>query len=100
MNLAIVANITGPGDYNFKDFLEDGEIGTNIDVAERIGPDPNFTHYMNYNVGPNPATLHVISLTDNPIKATFSGQLYPEEGNEVVTITNGFLDTELSTDTY
>lgn len=99
-NLVIYGSITGPGDYNFNDFPEDGEIGVNIDLAGLLDSPSEYGHYMNYDDGAEPATFHVISFSNNHIKATFSGKLYQEDGNKVVTITNGKLNTDLSTDSY
>lgn len=99
-NLIIYGSITGPGDYHFTDFPEDGEFGGNIDLKSLDENTSSLDHYMNYDVGAEPATLHVTSFSNNHITATFSGLLYQEGGNKVVTITNGTLDTDLSTDSY
>lgn len=92
MNLAILGNITGAGDYHYTDWPEDGDIGGNIDL------NTGNEHYMNYEGNPNPATLHVISFANHHIKATFSGKLYQDGGNKIVTVENGKLDADLTVD--
>ena len=93
-NLIIQGNINGPGNYSYTDWPEDGDIGVNINVMG-VGNSGESEFYANYESYSGAATFKVISFTNNHIKGTFSGKLFQDAGNKVITIENGKVDTDL-----
>lgn len=94
--LIIQGNIIGPGNYSYTDWPEDGDIGVNISVMGMDGSTGESGFYSNYEGYSGTATFKVISFANNHIKGTFSGKLFQDAGNKVITIENGRVETVLT----
>lgn len=94
-NLIIQGNIDGPGNYSYTDWPEDGDIGVIISIMGMDGSTGESEFYGNYEGYSGTATFTVTSFANNHIKGTFSGKLFQDDGNKVIIIQNGRVETDL-----
>lgn len=92
-NLTIIGSIDGEGEYSL---LDGSSTGVTINLNRDGDDDGAFSPVGIQDAIKGKANLHITSLTQNHIKATFSATLYHMSTGEKATISNGELDSEIT----
>lgn len=94
-NLLIEGNITGPGNYTYAEWPENGDDGVLINLMGTNSSTGESEYYGNYDSYSGAATFNVVSFENNNLKGTFSGKIFQGPESDVIIIENGRVDADL-----